>query len=686
MPQAIAFAALVVSSAATTVIGANILYLGTLAVGYAGLAYGSVLLNQALNPSSIGQTNVPKPEDGTVNIKQSIPSIPIVLGKKKVSGVYVFIEQTSGTLAEIRVIAGHKINAFVTHYLHDEIVTFDSAGLISSPAHFVGYVKAKVEAGSNLGTADADVISLFPSIWTASHRGDALAKTRAFYYSPPQADFLKVFPSQKPEQSDVIEGHNGIYDPRTGTYGYTANLALLRLWHLTSPYGGKLSLSDMYMPDWIAAANVCDQFVTNRSGGSERRYHGGLAFFANSDPIEVGRILDEAGELVVYERGNGLIGVHPGSYSAPTITLTKRDIISFNQDTNSNPATTVVAVRGRYENTANNYATEDAATYGDPYSDDAERTVTLSNAAIQSHNHCQRLQKIKYIRRNAQRVSIVANYDAAEGVTDQRFIRVQYGPRLADAVVEITSKPVISLANMTVSFGGIILPTGVSDLYVFNAATEEGIPGQATVPISRSEVPVPSGFGVVIQNETLVGGGTAAYGLASWTHVNDAFVYELEWELTSGSTGKLSILSKAPEDLVKSGYLADGSQYRFRLRTWAGGVSSDWTSYLTRTATADPTAPGVLTSPSATPGAAGEVTFGWTSPNSANYAAAEIYINTSNTITGATLITTEYGPANTADTYLATGLSAGTKYGFIKAINYSGTASAAVATGSFVVT
>ena len=684
MPQVLSFAALIVSSTATTVIGANILYLGTLAAGYAGLAYGSVLLQQALNPQN--SSAVPKPEDGVVNLKQNVPSLPIVLGKKKVAGVYVFVEQKGAKLYEIRVVAGHKINAFITHYFHEEIITIDGSGNVTSPSHFVGYANMVPSVGADLATAYSDVISTFPSIWTTAHRGDALTKTKAVYTTPPQADFLKVFPSQKPEQSDVVEGHTGIYDPRTGTYGYSANLALLRLWHLTSPYGGKLSLSDMYLPDWIAAANVCDQFVTNRTGGSERRYHGGLAFFANSDPIEVGRILDEAGELVVYERGDGLIGVHPGSYSAPTITLTKRDILSFNQDTNSNPSTTVVAVRGRYENTANNYATEDAATYGDPYSDDAERTVTLSNAAIQSHNHCQRLQKIKYIRRNAQRVSIVANYDAAEGVTDQRFIRIQYGPRLADAVIEITSKPVISLANMTVSFGGIILPTGVSDLYAFNAATEEGIPGQATIPISRAEVPVPTGFGLVIQNETLVGGGTAAYGLASWTHVNDAFVYELEWELTSGSTGKLSILSKAPEDLVKSGYLADGSQYKFRLRTWAGGVSSDWTSYLTRTATADPTAPSVVTSPSATPGAAGEVTFGWTAPNSANYAAAEIYINTSNTITGATLETTEYGPANTADTYLATGLTADTYYGFIKAINYSGTASAAVATGSFIVT
>lgn len=683
MPQVLSLAALIVSSTATTVIGANILYLGTLAAGYAGLAYGSVLLQQALNPQN--SSAVPKPEDGVINIKQNVPSLPIVLGKKKVAGVYVFVEQKGGLLAEVRVIAGHKINAFVAHYFHDEIITIDGGGGITSPSHFTGYALMQPSVGADLATAYSDLIADFPSIWTTAHRGDGLAKTKARYTTPTATDYLKVFPNQKPEQSDVVEGHTGIYDPRTSTYGYSANLALLRLWHLTIPYGGKLNLSDMYLPDWITAANVCDEFVTNRSGGSERRYHGGLNFFANSDPIEVGRILDQAGELVVYERADGLIGVHPGSFSTPTITLTKSDILAFTQDTNSSPSSTVVAVRGRFENTANNFVTEDAATYGDPYSEDAERTLTFSNQAIQSHNHCQRLQKITYIRRNAQRVSIVANYDVAQDVTDQRFIKVQYGPRLSDALVEITSKPVISLTNMTVSFTGIVWPVGTTNPYAFTAAIEEGIPGQTAALIVRSDVPVPTGFNVVIQNETLVGGGTAAYALATWTHVDDAFIYELEWELTSASTGKLSALSKAPEDKAKSGYLADGSQYKFRLRTWAGGVSSAFTSYQTLTATADPVPPAVVTSPTAT-GGVGQATFGWTAPNSANYAGAQIFINTSNTITGATLVTTEYGPANTADTYLATGLTTGTKYGFIKSINRSGTASVAVATGSFVVT
>jgi hypothetical protein len=45
----------------------------------------------------------------------------------------------------------------------------------------------------------------------------------------------------------------------------------------------------MYLPDWIAAADVCDETVTNRDEGEEPRYWGGLWFRYENDPVEIGR-------------------------------------------------------------------------------------------------------------------------------------------------------------------------------------------------------------------------------------------------------------------------------------------------------------------------------------------------------------------------------------------------------------
>ncbi|MCZ4092372.1 hypothetical protein [Sinorhizobium psoraleae] len=78
--------------------------------------------------------------------------------------------------------------------------------------------------------------------------------------------------------------------------------------------------------------------------------------------------------------------------------------------------------------------------------------------------------------------------------------------------------------------------------------------------------------------------------------------------------------------------------------------------------------------------------FDWTAPNSSNYFASRLYLNTSNNFATATLVATEYGAAAANDARTVTGLAAGTYYGWIEAINPSGKPAAAVATGSAIVT
>lgn len=678
MPGVIELTAIIVSSIATTTVAANLLYLGTYALAYAGLAFGA----QALQGLFVSKPAVPKPEDGSYNLKQPVPSLAYVLGRVKKASDYVFLGEKNGTAYHILVWAGHRIHAYVTHYLHDEAVTRDGVGIVTSPSHFGGKVRILVRAGLDAETAYSDVVTAFPGIWTNDHRGDGLASVRMSAATVSSDKYLKVYPNQMPQHSAVGEGMR-LYDPRTETSGFTTNLALFRLWHLTHPVGGKLSLDDMYLPDWSNAADVCDENVTNRSGGTEDRYHGGLWFRAENDPVQVGRLMDEAAELVVYERPDGLIGVHAGEMAAPTVRLTANEIKRVTFDVNQRRASTVLAVRGRWTDPANRYNTVDAAIYGDPYvGEDTERTATVDNQAVQSHNHCARLQKLKYIRRNAARVTIVVDYLSAKNVRYSRFVRVHLPPRLTEVIVEITSTPKLSLKNLTLEFSGIIVP---SNLYDFNAATEEGEPGASVSPLPPGGVPTPVNFDVTIENEVITGGQTAAFGQATWDFVSDALLYELEWQPTSEIEPARSAMSTAEETEVRSGYLSDGVEYKFRLRAWSNGASSDWTAYEIRTATADPVAPGPVTGASLT-GGAGQVTFDWTAPNSANYFASRLYLNTVNDFATATLVATEYGAAAANDARTVTGLSAGTYYGFIVAINASGVAATEVATGSAVVT
>ncbi len=185
----------------------------------------------------------------------------------------------------------------------------------------------------------------------------------------------------------------------------------------------------------------------------------------------------------------------------------------------------------------------------------------------------------------------------------------------------------------------------------------------------------------------MAGGATAAYAKATWEIPagGNSLSYEFEWQPTSLSEEPRQVLIDAGREEGRPSYLADGVEYRFRIHSWGNGTPSAYTSFEIRTATADPVAPGVVTGAAAT-GGSGQADYTWVAPNSANYAAARLYLNTVNGFSGSTLVGTEYGPPNIADGKVVTGLSAGLKYGFIVAVNASGTPAAAVATGSFNVT
>jgi hypothetical protein len=614
MPGLIELGALIVSSLATTVAGANLLYLGTYALAYAGLSVGATLLQSLF----VQKPSVPRPEDGSYNLKQSVPSIPIVLGRVKKGGDYFFLEEKNGTAYHGLIEAGHRIHGYVQHYLHDEAITIDGSGAVIAPDHFThfgddNYVNLFTRTGLDTETAYANLVATFPEIWSSAHRGDGLA-TVCFSCDTIIAQvYLETYPNQMPQHSCVLDGalvfdpRNVLHDPDDhNTWGYAQNLALLRMHQLTQPWGGKQNLADLYWPDWAHAADVCDEAVLNRDGDSEPRYHGGLWFRANSDQIQVGRLLDQAAELVVYERPDGLIGVHAGEMVTPTLRLTEQDILSCSFKANRSEAATVLAVRGRFTDPEQTFNTVDAAIIGDPYiGEDTERTRTVDNQAVQSHNHIQRLQTIAKIRANAPRVAIRADYEAASDVGAHRFVRVHFPPKMNEAIVEITSTPKLSFSSMTVEFSGIVVP---ENLYAFTAATDEGVPPPKPVKVVSTGVPAPVGFNAVIATESVSGSTKAAYALATWTHVSSALLYEFEWQATTGPNQvAFSIMSKPGEDQVRSSYLADDTSYRFRLRAWSNGVPSGWTSYINRDVEVDPVAPGTPLSMSAV-NASGTVT------------------------------------------------------------------------------
>ncbi len=658
------------------------------------LAVAQMLLFPKKTPQKT--TAVPKPEDGKYNFKQNVPHLTRVYGRVKKPGDYVFLEERNGTSFHAMVWACHRIEGYVQHYLHDEAITItgtaDGSNVVA-PLHFYTYydgglfvyVTAAWRFGLPLETAYPALTSVFSDIWTSDHRGDGLASVLFAFSSTSSKHYNNVYPQGMPNWSAVGDGA-WLYDPRTNqdpvdpeTWSFSTNLALERLDHLTHVSGFRLSKDDLYMPDWESAADIADQVVENRDEEEEPRYHGGLWYRYDNDPVEIGKLLDEAGEMVVYERGDGLVGVHPGVLVTPDIRLTSDDMLSFSIDANRRGATTVQAVRGRFTDPDSVYNTVDAAIYGDPYvSDDTQRTKTVDNQAVQSHNHCNRLQKLAFIRANAPRVNIKIPFDATgptRRIRERRFVRVHRPERgLVEAIVEIAGRPKLSLLNLTYTFEGIVVP---STLYSFDAATEEGVPGTIGVPIEPTGVPVPEDFAIGIATEVLAGGQSSAFGVASWDHVSDALTYELEWQFDDESEAPQSVESRDGETELRTPPLRDGVDYRFRLRTLSNGATSEWTSYETETAMADTVAPGTPSDFDSTV-AGSDVTLDWVNPNSPNLYRTVLYRGTSASFGAAVPFYTANGGIGEARAYTDYALASGTYYWWVQSFNASGVASAEV--------
>jgi len=105
--------------------------------------------------------------------------------------------------------------------------------------------------------------------WTAQHSG--VGRTLVFirlHYNN------QVWASGLPQISFIVKGKNDIYDPRTGTTGWTDNAALCIADYLTQKkWGVRLDyVTDVPYAPLIAAANICDEAVSLAAGGTEPRY------------------------------------------------------------------------------------------------------------------------------------------------------------------------------------------------------------------------------------------------------------------------------------------------------------------------------------------------------------------------------------------------------------------------------
>lgn len=222
----------------------------------------------------------------------------------------------------------------------------------SPPQQFLNDVPWAAGADSELWKA-SDAWKGRTVIWMRLNAGADRNRQERWPASPPLVEmegrWSKVWDMRDPLQSSD--------DPATWTW--SDNHALCCLDALRQNPIRRYTDATLHLSSWQDAANVADELVTLNSGGTEKRYRAaGTLIFADGEiedqinPL----VLSGAADLI---RIGGQLGIKPGAWQAPTLTVTEFFSDGFTATDMVPGAELVNELRVSYLNPERGYETAD---------------------------------------------------------------------------------------------------------------------------------------------------------------------------------------------------------------------------------------------------------------------------------------------------------------------------------------
>jgi hypothetical protein len=262
-----------------------------------------------------------------VSVRQPMAPWRVIYGRERCGGVFTYIVAThfdNQNLNLVLTVAGHQVTDILALYFDGVQVPVDVNGLgtgkyaaTDGGAPYVYFAKKLGVAGE---PAFPVLISEAPSQWTVNHRQDGRAS--CYLRLRWSAD---IFPNGVPNINFDVLG-KAVYDPRTGLTAYSENPALCLRDYLTDThYGLAATAAEIDDTLVIAAANICDQAVSLRAGGTEPQYSLNGSFTTDQLPKDIiaGLLSAMAGTLVYAE---GKWKMYAGAFRGTSINLTDNDL------------------------------------------------------------------------------------------------------------------------------------------------------------------------------------------------------------------------------------------------------------------------------------------------------------------------------------------------------------------------
>ena len=339
-----------------------------LAVGTGALAVGvgaEIGLSAALAPrakSSISAGN-------QVDIRQAISYRSTILGTVRTGGVVTYVG-TSGSnndyLHMVITLSGHKLHAMHQNnciYFDGKPITLGTPSGYYTPltGQYASLVWIESENGDPTHTGQP-----FPGLaaevgvtgWNATtslQRGCAKVHVKLKWDAT-------VFSSGVPAITFDVQGKE-VYDPRTSTTGFSANPALLLRDYLTAAWGMRVDPSMVDDTATIAAANICDQAVNLRAGGTQPRYQANGVYTSDQERGKIIQSIVAAMEGMIIPPGD-MWRMFSGAYTTSVMDITDSTLRGpIKIDRNVSRRDICNGIRGTYISPSNNWVASDFPAY-----------------------------------------------------------------------------------------------------------------------------------------------------------------------------------------------------------------------------------------------------------------------------------------------------------------------------------
>lgn len=637
----------------------------------------------------------------------------VIYGQTRVGGAITYIESTdnSSNLQQVICIAGHPVEEIGDIYLNDGRIAASNIGNGSSSGGSVNdanwknggnqFVKVFKGNGSNNTTALSNLYAYTNN--SEVNSTDFTGNGLSFLYTNFEYH-KKVFTNGIPTVNAVVKGRK-VYDPRKdstsvaydsslgvsthrktndATWQYSNNPSLCILDYLTQEHGLNADFDEIDDQEWADEADICDETVTLADSSTQTQYELNGVFTRDMAPQEViPAMLSSCGGSLFYAQGKWVLRV--GKYRTPlTAVFDEGDLRGpLSVDTKTSRRDLFNSVTGRVSSPDEDWIPTDYP------------MITSSTFETEDGGERNSLELPLPFTTNmpmAQRLAKQTLYKAREQIiVKAKFGLKAFEARVGDNIKVTNSRmgwnqKVFEVIEWKFSYGGgtaleveLTLKETSSGVYDWNA--EESSFSSNNTTISRfNYAPQPTFDGtptteVIIQEDgTLVASAEVAWTVTDTAYVND---YVLEWK-RSTETNYQSIVTTNLYYRIPSVQI--GNDYNLRISSRNRlGIQSDL-STTTVTITGDTTAPAVATNVSGS-GAFRSNFITWTNPSDSDFKQVQVYVNTSNTTSGASLIGT-----TASSEFTHTGLpELTTRYYWLKSQDYTGNVSG-FSSGTGVVT